>query len=78
MGARLSQVFNFLLLICAQQATVDQDELVRLLRENVAYKLKRGKTKEAVAVLEYLHEYVSYYFIEVFILYSANGCSTAG
>ncbi|XP_028391158.1 signal recognition particle subunit SRP72-like [Dendronephthya gigantea] len=34
----------------------DQEELVRLLRENVAYKLKRGKTKEAVAVLEYLHD----------------------
>ena len=29
-----------------------------MLRENVAYKLKRGKTKEAVEVLEYLHEYV--------------------
>lgn len=32
-----------------------------LLRENVSYKLKRGKTMEAVAVLEYLHKYVSYY-----------------
>ncbi|CAB3998810.1 Signal recognition particle subunit SRP72 [Paramuricea clavata] len=38
------------------EGTVEQDELVRLLRENVAYKLKRGKTKEAVAVLEYLHD----------------------
>lgn len=38
------------------EATVSQDELMSLLRENVAYKLKRGKTKEAVTVLEYLHD----------------------
>ena len=34
----------------------NQEGLTSLLRENVAYKLKRGKTKEAVSVLEHLHE----------------------
>lgn len=36
---------------------MNRGELIKLLRENVTFKLKRGKTREAVDVLEYLHKY---------------------
>ena len=37
-----------------------QSEVLSLMRENVAYKLQRGKAKEAVDMLEKLHKYVKF------------------
>ena len=35
-----------------------QSEVLALMRENVAYKLRHGKGKEAIATLERLRKYV--------------------